>query len=86
MSEMLLVIIDGKRVYDNLEFEDDQVFTVIYTALLIMVLIIAIIWSLKMIRYIPWFISIAWSGIYRDLYSIINHGANRSHNLEFEDD
>lgn len=22
---MLLVIIDGKRVYDNLEFEDDQV-------------------------------------------------------------
>ena len=53
MSEMLLVIIDGKRVYDNLEFEDDQVFTVIYTALLIMVLIVAITWSLKMIRYIP---------------------------------
>lgn len=25
ISEMLLVIIDGKRVYDNLEFEDDQV-------------------------------------------------------------
>ena len=50
MSEMLLVIIDGKRVYDNLEFEDDQVFTVIYTALLIMVLIIAMTWSLKMIR------------------------------------
>ena len=25
ISEMLLVTIDGKRVYDNLEFEDDQV-------------------------------------------------------------
>lgn len=25
ISEMLLVKIDGKRVYDNLEFEDEQV-------------------------------------------------------------
>ena len=28
ISEMLLVIIDGKRVYDNLEFEDDQVLNI----------------------------------------------------------
>jgi hypothetical protein len=27
ISEMLLVKIDGKRVYDNLEFEDEQVNT-----------------------------------------------------------
>ena len=25
ISEMLLIRIDGKRVYDNLEFEDEQV-------------------------------------------------------------
>ena len=30
ISEMLLVKIDGKRVYDNLEFEDEQVTKLIF--------------------------------------------------------
>lgn len=35
ISEMLLVKIDGKRVYDNLEFEDEQVTKLIFLLIMI---------------------------------------------------